>query len=78
LESTGKKSSKFPVGILLPHPAISGAFLQDPVISSLLFCRILQDPDAGIIDSGIIKCTLDMLFDNDVFIYIYTLNELTK
>jgi hypothetical protein len=25
-----KKSKKFPVGILLPLPAISGAFLQDP------------------------------------------------
>jgi hypothetical protein len=25
-----KKSNKFPVGILLPLPAISGAFLQDP------------------------------------------------
>ncbi len=25
-----KKSSKFPVGILLPFPTISGAFLQDP------------------------------------------------
>jgi len=26
-----EKSKKFPVGILLPLPAISGAFLQDPV-----------------------------------------------
>jgi hypothetical protein len=39
-----KKSKKFPVGILLPLPAISGAFLQDPVTFPLLSCRILRDP----------------------------------
>jgi hypothetical protein len=34
-KSTGihrKKSNKFPVGILLLLPVISGAFLQDPVV----------------------------------------------
>jgi hypothetical protein len=48
----GKKSNKFPVGILLPLPAISGAFLQDPVTFSLLFCRILRDPVTVIFDLG--------------------------
>jgi hypothetical protein len=35
-----KKSNKFPVGILLPLPAIFGAFLKDPVTFPLLFWRI--------------------------------------
>jgi hypothetical protein len=47
-----KKSNKFPVGILLLLPAISGAFLQDPVTFPLLFCRILRDPVAVIFDMG--------------------------
>jgi hypothetical protein len=45
-----KKSNKFPVGILLPSPAVSGAFLQDPVTFTLLSSRILQDPVAGFFD----------------------------
>jgi hypothetical protein len=48
-----KKSNKFPVGILLPLPAISGAFLQDPATFPLLSCRILRDPVAVIFDLGI-------------------------
>jgi hypothetical protein len=54
-KSTGihrKKPNKFPVGILLPLPAISGAFLQDPATFPLLFCGILRDPVAVIIDLG--------------------------
>ena len=47
-----KKSNKFPVGILLPLPAISVAFLQDPVTFPLLSCRILRDPVAVIFDMG--------------------------
>ena len=35
-----KKSEKFPVGILLPLPYISGALLQDPVTFPLLSYRI--------------------------------------
>jgi hypothetical protein len=58
-KSTGihrKKSNKFPVGILLPLPAISGAFLQDPATFPLLSCRILRDPVAVIIDLGMCVC----------------------
>jgi hypothetical protein len=54
-KSTGihrKKSNKFPVGILLPLPMISGAFLRDPATSPLLSCRIRRDPVAVIIDLG--------------------------
>jgi hypothetical protein len=40
------------VGILLPLPVISSAFLQDPVIFPRLSCAILLDPVAGIIDLG--------------------------
>ncbi len=47
-----KKSNKFPVEILLPLPAISGAFLQDPATFPLLSCRILRDPVAVIFDLG--------------------------
>jgi hypothetical protein len=47
-----KKFNKFPVGILLPVPAIFDAFLQDPVSISLLSCRILQDPVSVIFDMG--------------------------
>jgi len=47
-----KKSNKFPVGILLPLPAISVAFLQDPVTFPLLSGRILWDPVAVIFDMG--------------------------
>ncbi len=47
-----KKSNTFPVGILLPRPAISVAFLQDPVTFPLLSCRILRDPVAIIFDMG--------------------------
>jgi len=47
-----KKSEKFPVGILLPLPAISVAFLQDPVTFPLLSCRILRDPVAVIFGMG--------------------------
>ncbi len=47
-----KKSNKFPVGILLPLPAISLAFLQDPVTFTLLSGRILWDPVAVIFDMG--------------------------
>jgi len=47
-----KKSNKFPVGILPPLPAISVAFLQDPVTFPLLSCRILRDPVAVIFDMG--------------------------
>ena len=54
-ESTGKKSNKFPVGILLPLPAISGAFLWDPVTFPHLSCRIMWDPVAGMFDLGL--CT---------------------
>jgi hypothetical protein len=53
-----KKSKKFPVGILLPLPAIFGAFLQDPVTFPLLSCRILRDPVAVIFDMGIHKSHL--------------------
>jgi hypothetical protein len=48
-----KKSNKFPVGILLPLPVISGAFLQDSVTFPLLSCRILRDPVAVIFDIGV-------------------------
>jgi hypothetical protein len=47
-----KKSEKFPVGILLPVPAITDAFLQDPVTFPLLSSRILWDPVAVIFDLG--------------------------
>jgi hypothetical protein len=47
-----KKSDKFPVGILLPLPAISVAFLQDPVTFPLLSCRMLRDPVVVIFDMG--------------------------
>jgi hypothetical protein len=60
LESTGKKSRKIPVGMLLPRPAISGAFLQDPVTFPLLSCRILRDPVVVIFDLGysiVLICT---------------------
>jgi hypothetical protein len=45
-----KKFNKFSVGILLPLPAISGAFLQDPVTFPLLSRRFLWDPVAVIFD----------------------------
>ena len=48
-----KKSNKFPVGILLPLPAISGAFLWDPVTFPHLSCRIMWDPVAGMFDLGL-------------------------
>jgi hypothetical protein len=48
-----KKPNKFPVGIPLPLPAISRAFLQDPVTFPLLSCRILRDPVAVIFDMGV-------------------------
>ena len=48
-----KKSRKFPIGILHPLPPISGAFLQDPVTSPLLSCRILPDPVTVMFDLGI-------------------------
>jgi hypothetical protein len=35
-----KTSRKFPVGILLPLPMISGDLLEDPVTFQLLSCRI--------------------------------------
>jgi len=47
-----KKSEKFPVGILLPLPAISVPFLQDPVAFPLLSCRIPRDPVVVIFDMG--------------------------
>jgi hypothetical protein len=47
------KSNRFPVGILLPLPAISGAVLQDPATFPLLSCRILRDPVAVIFDLDI-------------------------
>ncbi len=53
-----KKSNKFPVGILLPLPAISVAFPQDPVTFPLLSCRILWDPVAVIFDMGPINYSI--------------------
>ena len=53
-----KKSNKFPVGILLPLPAISGAFLWDPVTFPHLSCRIMWDPVAGMFDLG--SCSFDL------------------
>jgi hypothetical protein len=53
-----KKSNKFLVEILLPLPAISGAFLQDPATFPLLSCRILRDPVAVIFDQG--WCVVNM------------------
>jgi hypothetical protein len=47
-----KNSNKFPAGILLPLPGISGAFLQDPVSFPLLSCRTLRDPVAVIFELG--------------------------
>jgi len=47
-----KKSNKFPVGILLPLPAISCAFLKDPVTFPLLSCRIRRDPAAVMFELG--------------------------
>jgi hypothetical protein len=47
-----KKFYKFPIGILLPLPAISGAFLQDPVMFPLLSCRIRRDPAVVIFGLG--------------------------
>ncbi len=47
-----KKSEKFPVKRLLPLPAISVAFLQDPMTFPLLSRRILRDPVAVIFDMG--------------------------
>jgi hypothetical protein len=53
-----KKSNKFPLGILLPLPAIFGAFLQDSVTFLLLSHRSLRDPVAVIFDLGkeVCKC----------------------
>jgi hypothetical protein len=48
-----KKSNKCPVGILLPLPAISSAFLRDPVTFPLLSRRFLRDPVALIFDLGL-------------------------
>ncbi len=68
-----KKSKKFPVGILLPLPAISGAFLQDPVTFPLLSCRILRDPVAVIFDMGYYKKYKNQL----TFFFIYCFTNLT-
>jgi hypothetical protein len=63
-----KKSKKFPVGILLPLPAISGAFLQDPVTFPLFSCRILRDSVAVIFDMGDQKfsCTTMLNIDKNL------------
>jgi hypothetical protein len=68
-----KKSNKLPVGILLPLPAISSAFLQDPVTSPLLSCRILRDPVAVIFDLGTeirnhLKDYLEKLYEVRLFV----------
>jgi hypothetical protein len=56
-----KKSRKFPVGILLPLPTISNAFLLDPITFPLLSCRILQDPVAVIFDLRFVSMILMFL-----------------
>jgi hypothetical protein len=50
------------VGILLPVPVISSAFLQDPVTFPRLSCRILRDPVAVIIDLGILQVLMQLSF----------------
>jgi hypothetical protein len=47
-----KKILKIPIGILLPLPAISGAFLQNPVTFPLVSCIFRWDPVAGMFDLG--------------------------
>jgi len=59
-----KKSNNFPVGILLPLSAISGAFLQDPVTFPLLSCRILRDPVVVIFDLGSCQSRLKYVTNN--------------
>jgi hypothetical protein len=48
-----KKIVKIPIGILLPLPAISGAFLQNPVTFPLVSCMFRWDPVAGMFGLGI-------------------------
>jgi hypothetical protein len=47
-----EKSLKIPIGILLPIPAISGAFLQNPVTFPLVSRMFRWDPVAGMFDLG--------------------------
>jgi hypothetical protein len=47
-----KKILKIPIGILLPLPAISGAFLQNPVTFPLVFCMFRWHPVAGMFHLG--------------------------
>jgi hypothetical protein len=47
-----KKILKIPIEILLPLPAISGAFLQNPVTFPLVSCMFWWDPVAGMFELG--------------------------